>query len=72
MINNTAKHNHICIFYYKYIIVSRYYYYYVLFIFYSITIKYNIENKIEIDVTNLNSGIYIYKLNGRSNKFIKE
>lgn len=31
-----------------------------------------IENKIEIDVTNLNSGIYIYKLNGRSNKFIKE
>ena len=30
------------------------------------------ENKIEIDITNLNSGIYIYKLNGQTNKFIKE
>lgn len=30
------------------------------------------DNKIEIDVTELASGIYIYKLDGRSNKFIKE
>lgn len=30
------------------------------------------DNKVEIDVTTLTRGVYIYRLNGKSNKFIKE
>lgn len=30
------------------------------------------NNKVEVDVTTLTRGVYIYRLNGKSNKFIKE
>ena len=29
------------------------------------------ENEIILDITNFESGIYIYKLNGMTNKFVK-